>query len=133
MAGLLQPSAELSLPSLDLSRPVFINSEGEAISQAAAGQQIVTMLSIRNNIYNEEKPMVVIFEVRDGNGVSVHLAWQSTIVSYDDTYDAGFSWIVPYESAPGAMYSARTFAITGFGNDALALSNVFESNLKVIP
>jgi len=133
ISGLLQLAYGLSLPSLDLSRPVFVNPDGETINQAASGQQIMIMLSIRNDIYIDEvKPLVIIFEMRDQYGVTTYLAWQSTKVAPNDTYTAGISWIVPYDSADGTTFSARTFAITELGNGAQALSNVFESNIAVI-
>ena len=131
MSGLLQVSFGLSLPSLDVSRPVFVNDHGETTNHARPGQQVMISLSVQNNIYlDEAKPLVIILDMRDQNGVTTYLAWQSAKVAPNATYNAGFSWIVPYDPMAGGTYSARTFAITGFGNDSLALSNVFESNIE---
>jgi hypothetical protein len=89
-------------------------------------------LSVQNNIYlDEAKPLVIVLDMRDENGVTAHLAWQSANVAPNATYNAGFSWIVPYDPVAGGTYSARTFTITGLGNDAQALSNVVESHIEV--
>ena len=89
-------------------------------------------LSVRNNIYLDEvKPLVIILEMRDQNSVTTYLAWQSAKVAPNYAYTAGVSWTVPYDSEVGTTFSARTFVVTELGNEALALSNVFESHIEV--
>lgn len=89
-------------------------------------------LSVHNNLYLDEvKPLVIILDMRDQNGVTTYLAWQSAKVAPNDTYTAGVSWTVSSDSEVGTTFSARTFAITELGNDAQALSNVFESSIEV--
>jgi hypothetical protein len=129
----LQPVSGLTIPSLDISSPGFVNPDGETTNRAAPGQQMIVTLSVRNNIYlDEEKQMVIIFEARDQQGVTNYLAWQSTKVAHNDTYTAGISWSIPYSATAGTTFSARTFAITELGDSAQSLSEVRESNLLVI-
>ncbi len=89
-------------------------------------------LSVRNDIYLDEvKPLVIILDMRDQNGVTTYLAWQSAKVPPNETYTAGASWTVPHDSKVGTTFSARTFVITELGSEAQPLSNVLESNIEV--
>ena len=122
----------LSLPSLDISRPIFVNTQGERITQAAPRQPIEIVLSINNNVYDEIKSLIALIEIRDQDGVTVYLAWHSTRVGLDETYTFGISWAIPNDAKAGSHYSARVFAITSFGDDAQALSSVSHSEIKIV-
>jgi hypothetical protein len=130
--GISQHAYALSLPSLDVSRPIFVNTQGERITQAAPSQPIEIVLSINNNVYDDNKSLMALIDVRDKDGVTIYLAWHSTRVNPNETYTFGVSWAIPNEAKMGSNYSARVFAITSLGDDAQVLSNVFNSEIEII-
>jgi len=132
MIGISQHVYALSYPSLDVSRPIFVNTAGERTTRAAPSQPIEIVLSINNNVYDENKSLIGLIDVRDQDGVTVYLAWHSARVNLDESYTFGVSWAIPNDAKTGSHYSARVFAITSFGDDAQVLSNVFHSEIEIV-
>lgn len=126
-------SQSSSFPSLDISVPTFSDMQGERIREAKAGQQIMIIESVRNDIYlDDNKSMTLLIEVRDQDGVTIYLAWQSAMVSPNDTFSFGTSWIVPDDAVTGTVYEARTFALTFIGSEAEPLSMVLNSEIAIV-
>jgi hypothetical protein len=93
-----------------LSNPSLHNLSSEEIATVEVGQQSIVSVSLHNNL-KVEQPLVIIIEVRDGDGVTKYLAWQTAIVNADGNYTMTSSW-TPTEE--GTNYQIRSFAITDF-------------------
>lgn len=116
-----------------MSVPSFSDIQGNTIREAIAGQQIVIHESVRNDVYlNEDKSLTVILDIRDMDGTTIYLSWQSAKVSPDDRYSFGTSWIIPYDATAGTVYEVRAFTITFFGPEAEALSAGFASEITIV-
>lgn len=123
-----------SYPSLDMSMPTFENMQDKTIREAKAGQQIMIIGSVRNDIYlDENKSLTLLVEVRDQDDVTIYLAWQSGRVSPNDTFSFGTSWTVPSDAVIGTVYETRTFALTFIGNEAEPLSTVLSNQITISP
>ncbi len=117
---------------MDMTMPVFLTMQGKQTREVRAEQQIMIIESIRNNIYlNEDKPLVVIVEVRDQYAETNYIAYQGAVVSPNGTYTVGILWTVPSDAASGEYYTVRAFAITSFGEAAEPLANVHEYHIKI--
>lgn len=112
-ANLLQ-----SRPSIDYSA-----SAGQA--ELLVGQQATISTEITNQ-RDAAVPFTAIFDVRDQDGVTVFIAWQSTTVGPHESSGVGISWI-PHK--PG-LFSARTFLISDLENPQI-LSPVSSSEVTV--
>jgi hypothetical protein len=122
----------LSRLGMDIAIPTFFSIQGDRIREAEAGQQIIIIESIRNTVYlDEDKPLVVIVEVRDQDDVTIYLAYQTATVRPNDTYNLGISWMIPPDAASGTSYQVRTFALTTFSLEADVLSTVQYSGIGV--
>ena len=91
----------------------------------AAGKQATLSLVITND-GDHTQQFVELVEVRDSDGVTVFLAWQSGTLDPNGQTQIGISWI---PERPGD-YAARTFAISNFDNPQV-LSQVSESDFTV--
>lgn len=101
--------------------------------QVEIGQQVIIVQSIRNNVYNEDKPMVGLVEVRDKDGVTLFFGYQTMKIGYNGNYTFGLSWTAdPRQTISTGTYAVRTWAITCICETAEALSNVFESKISVV-
>jgi hypothetical protein len=91
----------------------------------AAGKQTMLSLVITNDADHMQQ-FVELVEVRDTDGVTIFLAWQSGTLGSNSHTQIGISWI---PERPGD-YAARTFAISNFDNPQV-LSQVSESNFSI--
>lgn len=91
----------------------------------AAGKQATLSLVITNDA-DRTQQFVELVEVRDSDGVTVFLAWQSGTLDPNSQTQIGVSWI---PERPGD-YTARTFAISNFDNPQV-LSPVSESDFTI--
>ena len=117
---------------MDMTTPLFLNMQGKQTCEVRAGQQVMIIESVRNNVYlNEDKPLVVIVEVRDQYAETDYLAYQGAVVTPNDTYIVGMLWTVPTDAPSGEYYAVRTFAITSFEEGAEPLAGVLEFYIKI--
>jgi hypothetical protein len=66
------------------------NLDGEKISSVEVGQQSMIRIVAHNNNPTEQ-PFMLIVEVRDGNGITTYLSWQSATIGLKNTlYNADF-------------------------------------------
>lgn len=122
----------ISYPSLDISKPAFKSVRGLELNDAQPGKQIVITESIRNNVYlQEDKSLVLLVEVRDPDGVTIFLAWQSAVVSPNETNSFGVSWTVPDDANVDDVFSVRAFAVTTLDEKSEPLTTVVVSNIAI--
>lgn len=94
---------------LSPTHPFFNDMNGDRLRIVEEGQQVMITTTFRNNL-EETVAFVGIIEVRDTNGVTVFLSWQSNSIEPLGNKTVGVSWLVPESSA----YQSRTFAFTDF-------------------
>ncbi|MGI0049925.1 MAG: hypothetical protein ACREAW_10325, partial [Nitrososphaera sp.] len=95
-------------PSIDLVLTIK-NQTGNIIKQTAAGTELLIEFStIIYRLLCQDDSRVMLFEVRDEEGVTTFLAWQMfSAQDLGDRIAAGASWI---PDRPGT-YEVRSFAI----------------------
>jgi hypothetical protein len=79
-----------------------------------------------HNNNDAAQPFVAIVEVRDSNGVTVYLAWQTGMLNAGGQSEVGLSW-TPDSSG---QYTCRTFILSSLSTPTV-LSTVKESNISV--
>lgn len=85
--------------------------DGNLIDKITIGHQVILSKTFVNN-RNATQTFVALFEVRDPNGFTVYLAWQSGAMAASGQANVGVTWI-----AEGiGIYEIRTFAISNFTN-----------------
>lgn len=125
MLDLLEP-VFASFCSLKLSAPSLMSVFSHPLAAATAGEQFVIATTITTCI-EEEQAFVAIIEVRNSDGITEYLGWQSGILrEKNDSTQIGLSWVPRH----GGNYELRTFAISGFENP-LILSAVMTTNLSI--
>ena len=112
-------------PALAPTRPFFIDLNGDRLDSVEAGRQVMITTTFRNTL-ETELTFVGLIEVRDIDGVTEFLAYQSGTVEPLGNKTVGLSWLVQNSTA----YQSRTFAITDFENPQV-LSNVQTSRIEV--
>jgi hypothetical protein len=98
---------------------------GKPVNEVSAGQQVVLSTQIHNS-NDGTQPFVAIVEVRDSNGVTVFLAWQTGTLNPSGQTEVGLSW-TPNTSG---QYTVRTFILSSLDAPTI-LSEVKQSNISV--
>lgn len=95
--------------SVNMSRPIMKDAAGKDALSATVGEQIILSTTMTNN-HGVEHPFVVVIEVRNSEGTTVFLGWQSGILDPLGQSAIGISW------SPGSAgdHTVRTFAISSF-------------------
>ena len=107
------------------SAPALADITGASITEVTAGQQVVINTNVKNND-QQSRPFVAIVEVRDANGITQMLQWQTGTMSGGETKNVGISW-VPDNAG---KYEVRTFVISSLQNPQV-LSDVVKSDVTV--
>lgn len=90
---------EISLKSLNL----------EPIDKLGVGEQAVISVSLRN-VNQSDISILTFVEVRDSNGITQFLSYQTSEIELGVEKEIGVSWL-PVRSD---TYTLRTFCVTGF-------------------
>lgn len=98
---------------------------GRPVGRITSGQQVVLSSVVKSHV-TETQPFVVIVEVRDADGITVYLAWQSGIMSSDRSSSYGMSWIA---ESPGD-YQIRRFLVNNMTNPQV-LGPVITTEIQV--
>ena len=106
--------------------PIITDNEGNSIELITVGKQVTISKSFRTTI-DSSRPFLALFDVRDSDGVSVYIAWQTGMVIPRNDVVVGISWM-PEEAGD---YEIRTFLISDWTNPEV-LSPVASTNLKVM-
>jgi hypothetical protein len=107
------------------SNPVLKDFSNKVITEVTANQQVVLSTDISNN-QDTVRPFAAIVEVRDANGITVYLQWQTGTLNAHGSTNVGLSWT---PDAPGT-YTVRTFVVNSIAN-AAALSPIASSTITV--
>lgn len=107
------------------SAPSLKDVSGDPIDEVTVGQQVVLSTTIQNN-NDAEQPFVALVEVRDSDGITVFLAWQTGTLNPSGSAEVGLSW-TPEEAGD---YTIRTFIISDLANPQI-LSEVAATEITV--
>lgn len=111
--------------STNVTTPTMKDLRGNDLTELDARVQAVISTSIKNN-NNLPQQFAAIVEVRDADGFTVYLQWQTGTLQANGSTNIGLSWT---PDAPGT-YEIRTFAISNLSNPAV-LSPVSTSTVTV--
>lgn len=118
-------SSEGSAGDTSPSEPEVKDVQGNSLDEIGVGQQVVLATTIQNNV-EDERPFVAIIEVRDKDGITVFLAWQTGMLNPDDNAQVGLSF-TPFDRG---TYTTRTFVLSSLANPSI-LSEVEQSEFEV--
>jgi hypothetical protein len=107
------------------SAPALANVDGSTVTEVTTGQQVVITSNVQNND-DQARPATVIVEVRDAEGITVYLQWQTATIAANGEIQVGLSWI-PEDSGD---YTIRTFVVSNLSNPQV-LSEVVDSEITV--
>lgn len=117
--------APASSNSTTPSKPALADVTGASITEVTSGQQVVLTTNVKNND-GTSRPFVAIVEVRDSDGITVMVQWQTGTLAPNGDAGVGISWVP--ESA--GEYEIRTFVVSNLSNPQV-LSPVVTSNVTV--
>lgn len=106
------------------SEPIVTEQSG-TIHPVTTGQQVIVSTTVQSNA-NDTRDYVVIIEIRNSNGITENLNWQSGRLEPRGMNQVGVSWI---PSEAGA-YEIRTFVLSELKNPQL-YSAVITSKIDV--
>ncbi len=92
------------------------------------GEQLVIATVYSNDCARPDVPFVGILEVRNSEGITEYLAWQTGILEYHQSIQIGYSWMPEYADT----YELRTFIISDLPNPRI-LSPVSTSDAIIVP
>jgi len=116
---------------LEHTPPSFFSFDGVLARYLVVGQQVMISSNFtypyQEGLANQQQlPFVGFIEVRDENGITQSLSYQSNEIALNDTIGIGVSW-VPEKPI---TYVIRSFAFTNFTNPQI-LTDVKESPVDV--
>jgi hypothetical protein len=112
--------------SLTLSAPSVRSASTPVTDQIMVGQQVALATVVSSTFDREELLFVAIIEVRDSDGVTVSIGWQTGSINPQDNTEVAMSWI---PENPGT-YELRTFLISSLSNPQI-LTPVASSEVAV--
>lgn len=80
-----------SISAVTIAEPRLLDNDGNIISQLHVGQQAIIRASLISDS-DTEQPYLLIVEVRDGNGATRELFWQSGVITANGNYTFEMSW-----------------------------------------
>jgi hypothetical protein len=116
---------ECACESMTPTAPRLIDLGGLALSSAPAGQQVVVAINLDND-NAKDVPFVGIIEVRDEDGITTMLRWQTGVLGPNSGLDVAASWV---PETPG-NYEVRSFVVSNLSNPQI-LSEVVASMFTI--
>jgi hypothetical protein len=78
--------------TLELTDVSIKDTKVNKVTDSKVGSQIVVEASVTSNCEISNYPILILFEVRDSEGMTRYLALQNTTMSQGDQTTSGFSW-----------------------------------------
>lgn len=111
MLGMAAGQSEDSLEVLPIS-PTLFDADGKELDGAVLpGRQVILSASLSKSL-DGGRPSIAIFEIRDSNGVTIYLAWQTIDISPQGAKEVGVSWL----SGKAGNYELRVLHIPNLVN-----------------
>ena len=111
--------------SLPFTSITMKDSHGNTVALARTSEQVVIGITVVNN-FEHELDIVAVIEVKDAEGTTQYLAFQSNRLDVGSMVDIGTVWI----PSKTGEYKLRTFLITGLTNPEV-LSEAVETTARV--
>ena len=105
--------------------PRLADLGGLTLSSARAGQQVVVAINLDSD-NAKDVPFVGIIEVRNEDGITTTLRWQTGVLAPNSGLDIAASWV---PETPG-NYEVRSFVVSNLSNPQI-LSEVVESTIAI--
>jgi hypothetical protein len=119
--------ASASSCSMSASPPSLSSTYTPPLSGAIAGDQLVIATTITNGCIEHDQPFVAIVEVRNSDGLTEGLSWQSgTLDGRDGQVAVGVMWIPSH----GDNFELRAFVVSDLENPQI-LSPIATSNVTI--
>lgn len=115
-----------SPPTLKLSSPLLALPYSPTGTVIQASQQVIISTTVSHNFGDKETSFITFLEVRNKDGATEYLAWQSGEVKVGGQTEVGVSWI----PERAGEYEIRTFAVSDLANPQV-LSSVSSSEVRV--
>jgi hypothetical protein len=112
---------------LDVELPKLKDSRGNVITEIAVGQQATLSTSVANND-DVKQNFTALMEVRDADGVTLHLVWLTGALPPGESVEIGALWI---PDSVG-MVEVRTFSVTNLTNPEI-LSSIKTARIVISP
>lgn len=114
-----------------MSGPVLRNVTGDELEQVKPGQQTVLEFTLKK-LYERGfgDSAIAITEVRDANGFTVFLAWQTINIKLGEIGSTSVSWTMPTDDQAVDVYEVRFFVISSIEKPE-ALSTIADGLVKV--
>jgi hypothetical protein len=114
-----------------VSGPEAKSFNGDIARYVIAGQQVVLETTLKNDkIEPLAEPVIFVLEMRDPDGFTVLLDWQSIKPDPGETDTIGFSWLVPNNVQVCDDFHMRIFVIASI-RDPYPLTQIFDNHVKV--
>jgi len=114
-------------PSVQFSPPTLNVPHSNPLTEITSGQQLIISTTVSHTFGDRDLDMIALIEVRNSNGVTEYLAWQSGEVKVGGQMQIGVSWM----PAHGGYYEFRTFAVTNDWDQPQVLSTVETSQIEI--
>jgi hypothetical protein len=120
------PAGRQGVDATTPGKPVVKDIVGMILPSIAVGQQAILSTAIANN-NDASQPFVALVEVRDSQGMTVFLEWQTGTLNPSGEAEVGLSW-TPDKAG---SYNVRTFVVSSLADEVRVLSIVRESTVTV--
>ncbi|MEM3161226.1 MAG: hypothetical protein QXJ74_10640, partial [Nitrososphaera sp.] len=121
------PIAPDGATSTTPSTPQPEDATGNILDEIPVGTQVIISSTITNNA-NVAQPFAAVAEVRDADGITVFLTWQTGVLPANGHTDVGLSWT---PAAPGD-YTVKVFVIDSIASTSpTVLSPIAQSTFTV--
>ncbi|MGH9992290.1 MAG: hypothetical protein ACREAZ_06560 [Nitrososphaera sp.] len=94
---------------LSVTAPLAKDLGGRFVSDVKAGEQVTLWMTVLG-AQGGAQAFTAVVDIRDGNGISVHIAWVPGVAAADGRIDVS----VPWTAQKSGVYSVRVFIITDF-------------------
>jgi plastocyanin len=121
------PGVLASSCNLEIASPVLKSPSSGGLAEAATGSQFVISTIMSNNCVEDDVPFFALVEVRNSDGTTESLSWQSGVLKgLGYQTEVGVSW-VPLR---GGDYELRTFAVSNMEKPQI-LTVVMNQNITI--
>jgi hypothetical protein len=111
---------------MEPSKPVILTEYSPPVRPRSVGEQLVVATTVQSHV-NDTRGYATIIEVRDSNGMTEMLGWQTGQISPNGSMGIGISW-TPLKAD---TYQLRTFVLSGLDNPQV-YSPVVSSEVTIV-
>lgn len=120
--------------SFHVAGPTIRSLYGDVLSRSGGSQQVMIEYTLKNiELQPFDKPVIAITEIRDEDGITLYLAWQTIDLAPDKTSTIGTSWLLPYDAQVDDVYQIRFFMVTALApeSEVRSLTALMTQDIRV--